>query len=108
MLLADMRKRVNDVDDEILRLLNKRATIVADIARMKFDAGLNARDAVREQEILERMFNRNPGPLDEIRLIDVFQGMLNAFHRWEVDKYVEWMHEKQNPLPAKVREGTAS
>lgn len=107
MLLADMRKRVNDVDDEILRLLNKRAAIVADIARMKFDAGLTMRDTSRERVVRDRMVDRNSGPLYWNNVFNIYDVILSEFLKFEIAKCVEWMHEKQNPPPVKVGEGIA-
>lgn len=77
MILGDYRKRLDAVDDEILRLLNKRAQISLEVQRMKDEVGLSPRDVVREDEICRRMMDRNTGPLLNQHVFETFKLILN-------------------------------
>ncbi len=53
--LDDLRKRIDELDDRILELLDQRARVVADVGRAKKDADLPTYDPDRERLILDRL-----------------------------------------------------
>ncbi len=57
-----LREKIEALDDEILRLLNKRAEIVLEVGKVKSEGKLNFYDPKRESEILNRLTSQNPGP----------------------------------------------
>jgi chorismate mutase/prephenate dehydratase len=58
MSLDDPRKRIDDLDDRILRLLEERAGIIADVASAKRAANLPTYDPDRERQVLDRLAQR--------------------------------------------------
>jgi len=54
MTLDDLRARLNDLDRQLLELVAQRQAVVADIGRVKLDAGTGTRDYNREREVLLR------------------------------------------------------
>jgi len=56
--LDDLRKRIDELDDHILELLDQRARVVADVGRAKKDADLPTYDPDRERLILDRLASR--------------------------------------------------
>jgi chorismate mutase/prephenate dehydrogenase len=54
MTLDDLRARLNDIDKKLLELVAQRQAVVADIGRVKRDAGAGTRDFKREREVLLR------------------------------------------------------
>ncbi len=70
MALDDLRKRINDIDDSILELLEERAKVVSDVARAKRDANLPTYDPERERQVLDRLASRaGRFPADAIRAV---------------------------------------
>lgn len=70
MSLDDLRKRIDDLDDGILKLLDERARVVTDIARAKQAAGHPTYDPERERRVLERLTARAAGfPPEAIRAV---------------------------------------
>lgn len=69
-VLAELRSRIDEVDDRLAELLNERAGLTAQIQRRKSVPGHAGRDMDREAEIVARMARRAPvlGP-DRIREI---------------------------------------
>ena len=61
MSLDDLRRSIDAVDDQILALLDRRASIVADVAREKQARGLPLHDPEREREVLERLAAKGAG-----------------------------------------------
>lgn len=77
MILEDYRKRIDKVDDELLRLINLRAQMVVEIERMKQEADLPLEDLEREKWILDRIDARNMGPLCKLAVRNVFYQIIN-------------------------------
>ncbi|HEV3191272.1 MAG TPA: prephenate dehydratase [Polyangiaceae bacterium] len=68
--LDDLRKRIDQLDDHILTLLEDRAGVVADVARAKREANLPTYDPDRERGILDRLAQRaGHFPADAIRAV---------------------------------------
>jgi chorismate mutase len=64
MSIDDWRRRINELDSELLQLLNERARIAVKVGESKKEAGVSLCDHTREREVIERMFRVNEGPLD--------------------------------------------
>lgn len=63
MNLDDWRSRINDLDNQILQLLNRRAEAALRIGDLKRRQALPPYAPEREAEILVRLTTSNPGPL---------------------------------------------
>jgi monofunctional chorismate mutase len=61
--LKQLRQEIDDLDNQILRLLNQRMLLVEEIAALKNKAGRDAMDLNREQAIFRRLASQNQGPL---------------------------------------------
>ena len=76
MILSDYRKRLDDIDDQLLRILNQRAQIVLEVARMKAENNMPYRDYRREEELINRAVKRNAGPLLNAHVEGIFDLIL--------------------------------
>lgn len=63
MSVNEVRKKVDAMDKEILRLLNQRAAASQKIGKLKLEKGEGIYVPHREKEILERLKSLNKGPL---------------------------------------------
>jgi monofunctional chorismate mutase len=61
--LQRLRQEIDNLDNQILRLLNQRMLLVEEIAAFKNKAGRDAMDLHREQAIFRRLASQNEGPL---------------------------------------------
>ncbi len=70
--LAKLRKRLDEIDSEVLALLAKRTRVIAEVAAVKRTEGVAIRDFKREREVLEDRRMRAealglaPGPIESI------------------------------------------
>jgi chorismate mutase/prephenate dehydratase len=78
MDLSDVRARIDALDDEILRLLNERATLVGEVANLKERLNIPFYVPSRERAIVERLVARNPGPFPTEGIRPVFQEIFSA------------------------------
>ncbi len=76
--LKQLRQKIDDLDDEILRLLNQRMLFVQEIAALKNKAGKDPLDLNREQAIFRRLAQENKGPLAWGALKKIFGEILTA------------------------------
>jgi chorismate mutase len=83
MSIADWRAQIDEVDAELLRLLNRRASLAARIGAFKRHAGLPLYDAMRERDVLARACRDNRGPLDERAVVEIFRHVIRESRRVE-------------------------
>jgi chorismate mutase/prephenate dehydratase len=78
MELDGLRQAIDAVDDELLRLLNRRAQLVEEVASFKEARQLPFYVPRRERAIIERLVSANPGPFPSAAIRPVFQEVFSA------------------------------
>jgi len=78
MTLDELRKRINVIDDELVKLLNERARIVVEIGRVKNKSGGQVFAPDREKEVIERILEANQGPLPDRCLTAIWREMMSG------------------------------
>jgi chorismate mutase/prephenate dehydratase len=76
--LEKLRKEIDEIDNEILNLLNKRANVVIEIAHIKRNEKAKFYSPEREREILERLVALNRGPFPDDTLKVIYREILSA------------------------------
>ena len=75
------RKRIDDADRALVRLLNRRLRLSIEIGHLKQARGLPLFDPARERDILRRASRTNDGPLDERALRGFYDWLLSESRR---------------------------
>jgi chorismate mutase len=78
-----IRREIDRLDNELLRIFNERAALALSIGEIKKERGLPVYDPSREQRIFERMRAANPGPLDDGAIIRMFERVIDESRRLE-------------------------
>jgi chorismate mutase/prephenate dehydratase len=77
--LKELRKKIDAIDLEIVKRLNKRASFVIEVGKTKLKKGKTEFYAPeREREIYRRVTTRNKGPFPNKALKDVFREIMSA------------------------------
>ncbi|MBI3611486.1 MAG: prephenate dehydratase [Nitrospirae bacterium] len=76
--IAQLRRLIDRLDEQILSLLNKRARIVMQIGKLKKASLSDLHAPVREIEIYERLSRLNKGPFPNEALRAVFREIISA------------------------------
>ena len=71
-----LRKEIDGIDDELLKLISRRAGIAGRIGALKKGAAVYRPE--REAQILKRVQEQNPGPLAPERVAGVFREVISA------------------------------
>ena len=77
------RRRIDAVDEQLVRLLNSRSACAVEIGRLKRRLGLPVYSPEREAWILERVMRDNPGPLEPTAVRRVFERIIDESRRLE-------------------------
>ncbi len=81
MNIEHWRKEIDDIDAELLRLLNMRARLALKVGALKQAADLPCCDPQRERNVVKRLQEINPGPLDERAIGKVFRRIIRESRR---------------------------
>lgn len=84
--IEELRRRVDEVDLELIRILNERARIVQELVAIKGEAGMPLFDPRREEEILRRVAERNEGPIYDTSMREIFELILHRIRDLEVQR----------------------
>lgn len=76
--LEELRSEIEAVDQQILDLLNNRASIVQEIGKLKEMQGVKRFDPVRERKLLDLIADRNQGPFETSTLQYIFKQIFKA------------------------------
>jgi 3-deoxy-7-phosphoheptulonate synthase/chorismate mutase len=76
--LDSLRKMLDDINQQLLVLISKRAEIVQEIGREKQKQGIPRFDPVRESVMLEELVSRNEGPFDDATVRYLFKEIFKA------------------------------
>ena len=78
MGITSLRQEINEIDDQVLSMLNKRANIALKIGQLKRETQLPVFHEDREKQILERLCAANRGPLEDDHILKIFTGIIKA------------------------------
>ncbi len=81
--LHEWRRRIDLIDEQLMRLLNSRSACAVEIGKIKRALGLPIYSPEREAWILERVMRENPGPLDATAVRRVFERIIDESRRLE-------------------------
>jgi chorismate mutase len=81
--VEDLRRRIDQIDDQLMKLLNSRSACAVEIGRIKRQIGVPVYQPDREKWILDRAERNNPGPLDSGAVRRVFERVIDESRRLE-------------------------
>jgi chorismate mutase/prephenate dehydratase len=79
--LPSLRKRIDQLDERVLKLLNQRAHLAQEIGRIKHQRQWPVFDAKREAFVLRHVMTATPGPLSPRAVRHIFQAILSECRR---------------------------
>jgi chorismate mutase len=81
--LDTLRKRIDALDEQLVRLLSARAECALEIGVVKKAAGMPIYQPARELEVLSHVQQINPGPLDDGAVRRLFERIIDEARRLE-------------------------
>ena len=78
-----LRREIDDIDEQLVRLLNERAKCALAVGRDKKVSGLEVYQPVREAEVLSHVQRITRGPLDDAAVKRLFERIIDEARRLE-------------------------
>jgi chorismate mutase len=78
-----LRRRIDELDEQLVRLLNDRAGCALEVGRLKQALGLEIYQPERERQVLRHVGTINGGPLDEAAIVRLFERIIDEARRLE-------------------------
>jgi len=78
--LGEIRKRIDSIDERIQSLINERAQVAHEVGRSKGElaAAVDYYRPEREADVLQRVLDRNDGPLRNEEMLRLFREIMSA------------------------------
>jgi chorismate mutase-like protein len=86
--LAELRKRLDAIDERLVALLSQRAQVIQEVADFKWRHHLPAYLPEREVAIIARLRAMNPGPLSDDALVRIYRILLEEMRNFEHEQIV--------------------
>lgn len=89
--LTEIRTQIDDLDERILDLLNKRASFSREVGQLKSDSLDIVFKPFREKEVLSRLNSLSPGTLPEDHLRAIYREILSSSRRLQQPQTVAYL-----------------
>jgi len=76
--LESLRRRIDEIDQRLIELLNERASIVVEVGRLKRGSGVPIYAPHREAEVLRKALALNKGPLPARTIEGVYRELMSG------------------------------
>jgi chorismate mutase len=78
MDIADWRRKIDELDEQIVQLINERAKAARAIGELKQAQNLPVYEPQREKDVFAHVRRANPGPLSEVEIVDVYERIIDV------------------------------
>lgn len=78
MSLEDLRKRIDEVDHQLVQLLNERARVVLEIGKLKNRTDMPIYAPDREKQVFAKIAEANKGPLPDRCLVAIWRELMSG------------------------------
>ena len=76
--LDNLRRSIDNIDDDLQRLIVQRARVVKEIAKIKSTSGVSILRPGREIDLLYRLLNKDIAPLKSIEFVNIWREIIST------------------------------
>ena len=88
MDIADWRKKIDEIDQKLVEILNQRAHAAQEIGRLKRQTEMPVYEPDRERVVLTQVQEGNRGPLQHRHLIQIYERIMDVMRNIQKDEIV--------------------
>lgn len=81
MDIEDWRRKIDDLDRQLVRLINERAQCAHEIGRLKHNSAMPIYEPDRERIIFQNIARVNEGPLSDVQLRQVYERLVDVMRQ---------------------------
>src|SRR5215475_15293360 len=89
MDIADWRKKIDEIDQQLVDTLNRRAEAAQEIGRLKRKSSMPIYEPDRERIVLEQVQQGNRGPLEHRHLIQIYERIMDVMRNIQKEEIVQ-------------------
>lgn len=79
VLLDNQRELIDEIDNKLVELINRRSSVVLEIGRIKMEHNLPIYVESREEQVLQRIEKNNEdGPIPQEEMRAIFQAIMKG------------------------------
>ena len=82
-LVQNLRRRIDELDELLVRTLSARAACALEVGRQKKRLGLEIYQPSREADVIAHVQQINPGPLNDASIKRLFERIIDEARRLE-------------------------
>jgi len=86
MDIADWRRKIDEIDRQVVALLNQRAAAAHEIGKLKRSTDLPVYEPNRELVIFDNVRAANNGPLPDIELQHIYERIIDVMRALQKDE----------------------
>jgi len=84
MDIQQLRNKIDQLDDQLVRLLSERAAAAAAIGELKAKQGTPIYEPQREQDVINHVRGANPGPLTDLQVQHVYERIMDVMRELQL------------------------
>ena len=88
MDIADWRRKIDELDRQLVRLINQRAECAIEIGRLKRNQDMPVYEPDRERVIFENIARNNGGPLSNMQLRQIFERLVDVMRQIQGEEMI--------------------
>jgi chorismate mutase-like protein len=81
MDISDWRKKIDDLDRQLVNLISQRAQAAHEIGKLKRNAGMPIYEPDRERAVFDNATKINPGPLPDRDLLRIYERIMDVMRQ---------------------------
>jgi len=81
MDIADWRRKIDELDQKLVELLNRRAHAAHEIGKLKHNVGMPIYEPEREQAVFSNVRKGNQGPLPDRDLLRIYERIMDIMRQ---------------------------
>jgi chorismate mutase len=78
MDISDWRLKIDEIDEQIVRLISRRAEAARAIGELKRETNLPVYEPGREQAVFDHVRAVNPGPLPNSEILHIYERIIDV------------------------------
>jgi chorismate mutase len=78
MDISEWRKKIDEIDEQIVELISQRAVAARAIGELKRTSDLPVFEPQREQAVFDHVRSSNKGPLAEVEMLHVYERIMDV------------------------------
>jgi chorismate mutase-like protein len=97
MDIADWRKKIDELDRQLVELLSQRAQVAHEIGRVKRSQSMPIYEPDRERTVFDNVRKVNKGPLPDRDLVAIFERIMDMMRKIQQEE-IEPEQSKESEL----------